>query len=209
MTIEPLTPDRRRAMTRRHLLDAAAVVFSEHGFHGSTLDEVAKTAGFTKGAVYSNFTSKDDLFLALLDDRIDRQFAIVIEVLESIPHGQVQQAPGMRDLLQSGAVFSDDEWEMLSLEFMLYARRNPEAAEKLAARAQREREFVTQLMENEYAAVGTTPKYPVEELAVISLAIFAGLSTFRVINPGSVTATTIDTVLALLYDVMGVPDASE
>src|SRR4249920_1855864 len=81
-----LTPERRRALTRRHLLEAAGVVFARQGFHGATLDEVAATAGFTKGAVYSNFTSKDDLFLALLDDRIDRQFAIVFEALESGPH---------------------------------------------------------------------------------------------------------------------------
>ncbi|MGZ4737070.1 MAG: TetR family transcriptional regulator [Acidimicrobiia bacterium] len=209
MTFEPLTPERRRAMTRQHLLDAAAVVFARAGFHGATIDEIAKTAGFTKGAVYSNFTSKDDLFLALLDDRIDRQFAIVAEVLESIPHEQAEQAPRMRDLLQSGAVFSDDAWETLSLEFILYARRNPEAAAKLAARAERERDFVRQMMEQEYAAVGATPTYPIRELALISLAIFAGLSSFRMINPGSVTETTIDTVLDLLFDVMGVPDESE
>ena len=209
MTFEPLTPERRRAMTRRHLLDAAAVVFAEKGFHSSTIDEVAKRAGFTKGAVYSNFTSKDDLFLALLDDRIDRQFAIVIEVLDSVPHEQAQQSPGMRDLLQSGAVFSDDAWETLWLEFMLYARRNPEAAAKLGARVEREREFVRQLMEKEYAAVGATPKYPIRELAVISLAIFAGLSNLRMVDTGAVTETTIDTVLALLYDVMGVGDEPE
>src|SRR5438477_300553 len=55
-------------MTRQHLLDAAAIVFARNGFHGSTLDEVAATAGFTKGAVYSNFKNKDDLFIDLLVD---------------------------------------------------------------------------------------------------------------------------------------------
>src|SRR6266513_920054 len=64
-TFEPLTPERRRAMTRQHLLEAAAMVFARNGFHGSTLDEVAATAGFSKGAVYSNFKSKHDLFLEL------------------------------------------------------------------------------------------------------------------------------------------------
>src|SRR5919204_3512035 len=63
VTIEPLTPERRRAMTRQHLLEAAAIVFARKGFHESTLDEVAATAGFSKGAVYSNFKSKDDLFV--------------------------------------------------------------------------------------------------------------------------------------------------
>jgi len=208
MTLEPLTPERRRAMTRRHLLDAAAMVFAEKGFHGSTIDEVAKTAGFTKGAVYSNFTSKDDLFLALLDDRIDRQFAIVTEVLESGSHEQADQRPRMRDLLRSGAVFSDDPWESLYLEFVLYARRHPEAAEKLAARSVRERAFTQQLIEEEHAAVGRQPKYPTRELAEISLALFAGLGTARLIDPSAVTETTLDTVLTLLYDLMGVDDAT-
>src|ERR1700730_16732146 len=82
VTFEPLTPERRRAMTRQHLLDAAAIVFARNGFHGSTLDEVAATAGFTKGAFCSNFKTKDDLFLELLEERMNRQFAVVTDVLE-------------------------------------------------------------------------------------------------------------------------------
>ena len=60
-------------MTRRHLLDAAATVFARQGFHGASLDDVAAVAGFTKGAVYSNFASKDDLFLAVFEDRYARE----------------------------------------------------------------------------------------------------------------------------------------
>ena len=80
-------------MTRRHLLEAAAIVFAQKGFHAATLDEVAAAAGFTKGAVYSNFKSKDDLFLALFDDRIERQFAVTIEVLEDGSHDMTEQLP--------------------------------------------------------------------------------------------------------------------
>ena len=69
MSIEPLTRARRREMTRRHLLDAAALVFAREGFHRASLDDVAATAGFTKGAVYSNFANKDELFLAVFEDR--------------------------------------------------------------------------------------------------------------------------------------------
>src|SRR5258708_19886673 len=71
--LEPLTPERRRQQTRDYLLAAAAQVFAERGFHGATLDEVAAVAGFTKGAVYSNFNSKDDLFLALLESRYESE----------------------------------------------------------------------------------------------------------------------------------------
>src|SRR5436305_12166158 len=96
--LEPLTPERRRAMTRRYLLDAAEVVFARDGFHGATLDEVARMAGFTKGAVYSNFKNKEDLFLALIDDRIEKQFAVAAEALEEVPHDATQQLPRAREL---------------------------------------------------------------------------------------------------------------
>ena len=61
-------------------------MFARDGFHGASIDEVAATAGFTKGAVYSNFKNKDDLFLELLDDRLARQFALVETILEDAPN---------------------------------------------------------------------------------------------------------------------------
>src|ERR1700751_5651328 len=108
MPIEPLTPERRRAMTRTHLLEAAAEVFREEGFHGATLDEGARRAGFTKGAVYSNFKSKDDLFLAMMDDRIERQFAVAPEVLTSRPSAPEEQRPRVAERLHSRTFFWDD-----------------------------------------------------------------------------------------------------
>src|SRR5713226_7690587 len=69
-----LTRDEKKARTRERLLDAAADVFARRGFHAASLDEVADEAGLTKGAVYSNFTSKDDLIVALIETRLDRRF---------------------------------------------------------------------------------------------------------------------------------------
>src|SRR4029079_9282818 len=95
---EPRPPDRRRAMTRQHLLEAAAIVFARNGFPGATLDEVSARAGFTKGAVYSNFKSKDDLFLALLEDRTERQLAVVSDVLEAGGHAPSDKFPRESEL---------------------------------------------------------------------------------------------------------------
>lgn len=206
MAFEPLTPERRRAMTRQHLLDAAAIVFTRNGFHGSTLDEVATTAGFTKGAVYSNFKSKDELFLALLDERVERRFAVATEVFESSSHDSEVQFPVVRELLHSNRFFWDDSWTTLYLEFVVYSRRNPEAAAKLAASARRTRALVTEMVETEYANVGSTSKYPTAHLAEISLALFSGLGIDRLVDPDSVTEETLDTVLTYLYDSMGVDD---
>jgi AcrR family transcriptional regulator len=203
MTFEPLTLERRRAMTRRHLLDAAAIVFARNGFHGSTLDEVAATAGFTKGAVYSNFKSKDDLFLELLDDRVNRQFAVVSEILESGSHDAAEQFPRVREMFRSD-MFWDTTFVTLWLEFVLYARRNPEAQDKLAASIERSRAQVQALIEHEYAVVGVRPHYPTRDLAEISLALFNGLGIDRLVNPSAVTDETLDTILTFLYDAMGV-----
>jgi len=64
-----LTRDERRAQTRERLIDAAADVFNRLGYHGASLEAVADAAGYTKGAVYSNFASKADLFVALAERR--------------------------------------------------------------------------------------------------------------------------------------------
>ncbi len=208
MAHEPLTPDRRRQMTRRYLLDAAAEVFAAHGFHGATLDQVAATAGFTKGAVYSNFKNKDELFLALLDDRIERQFAVVTEVMQADDAGAapVDRLPRVRELLRAGAFFWEDTWTALYLEFVVYSLRNPEARAKLAASAERSRATVQELFDDEHLAAGVHPARSSRELAEISLALFAGLGVDRMIDPGSVTAETIDVTLDLLSGVQPGPE---
>ena len=80
---QPLTPERRRQQTRDHLLAAAAHVFAERGFHGASLDAVAAAAGFSKGAVYSNFKNKEDLFLALLESSYLRELASLRATLDA------------------------------------------------------------------------------------------------------------------------------
>jgi AcrR family transcriptional regulator len=201
VTFEPLTPERRRAMTRQHLLEAAAIVFSRRGFHGATLDEVAATAGFTKGAVYSNFKNKEDLFLELFDDRVARQLAVVAEVLEGGSHETAERFPRIRELVR-GDIFWSDDLSTLYLEFVLYARRHPEAQAKLAASARRTRSVVQQLIDEEYAAIGVSPRYSTLEIAQISLALFGGLGVDRLVDPLAVTEQTLDTTLSLLFDAL-------
>jgi AcrR family transcriptional regulator len=208
MTLEPLTPERRRAMTRQHLLEAAAIVFARKGFHGATLDEVAATAGFSKGAVYSNFKSKDDLFLELLDDRINRQFAVVSEILETGSREREEQFPRIREIFRSDMFWSED-FITLWLEFVLYARRNPEAQAKLTASVKRSRAQVQALIEHEYAMLGASSSYPTADLAEIALALFNGLGIDRLVNPTAVTDEMLDTTLSFLYDAMGVDRSQE
>jgi hypothetical protein len=133
----------------------------------------------------------------------------MVEVLEGGEHGMDAQLPRIRELLHGGTFFWDDNWTTLYLEFVLYAMRNPEAREKLAARSERERVWVQALMEREYANVGATANHPTLELARISLALFNGLGMDRMIDPGSVTNETLDVTLELLYESMGVDTSEE
>jgi AcrR family transcriptional regulator len=205
--MEPLTPQRRRAMTRQHLLEAAAIVFTRNGFHGSSLDEVAATAGFTKGAVYSNFKSKDDLFLALLDDRQERQAAAFGRELDAGPGDEAEELPRIRDLITR---MWDPGWSVLYLEFVLYAARNPKARAKLAASNRKMHEDIERLIETGHARAGATPRFPSYSLATISMAIFEGLGIDHVVDPSAVTGETVDAILAFLYSSFGIeaePDA--
>src|SRR5437016_11788706 len=81
--------EEKKARTRTRLLDAAATVFARRGFAAASLDEVAEEASLTKGAVYSNFESKDDLIVALLDERLDRRLLGVATAVD--PAGNVEQ----------------------------------------------------------------------------------------------------------------------
>src|SRR5438876_3817962 len=70
----------RRLQTRARLLAAAERVFARRGYYAATLDEIAAEAGFTKGALYYNFASKEELFLALLDQHIESRIALLHEL---------------------------------------------------------------------------------------------------------------------------------
>lgn len=205
VTIEPLTPARRREMTRRHLLDAAAVVFARDGFHGASLDDVAATAGFTKGAVYSNFKSKEDLFLAVLDDHFARERGEVQHALgEPVDASSTKRDEQLPRVLSAIERSFDDDWTALYLEFVLYARRHPVLREKVAARARHQFDETIAMLNDAYADVDGTPNHPVEVLARVSTAVFEGLALGRLVDPESYTRDTFTGALTFLYDTIGV-----
>jgi AcrR family transcriptional regulator len=120
----------RRDRTKERLLDAAAGIFAARGFHGASVEDVAAEAGLTKGAVYSNFDSKEALFLALLDREV-AQLHDVLAALLALP--AEQRAAALDDRLADVHVLQRD-WVLLELECLLYAARNPAARDAFAAR---------------------------------------------------------------------------
>jgi AcrR family transcriptional regulator len=119
----------RKELTRELLLDAAIEVFAQKGYHGASLDDVADTAGFTKGAVYSNFTRKSDLFRALIERETARRTEALRSAVESVP---LELLPDVAGEMMRDPDLDQRERNTLVAEFWLAAVREPSLREPLA-----------------------------------------------------------------------------
>ena len=122
MATTRISRSERKARTREELLVAARSVFLRRGFHGATLEEIADEAGYTKGAVYSNFAGKDDLYLALLDAHYDGRVKAYAEMmLDETTFEDAVSAVG-RFMAESDA--RDPDWLPTLAEFVAHAARD-------------------------------------------------------------------------------------
>lgn len=155
--------------TRERLLDSALKVFSRRGFYGASVDEIAAEAGYSKGAVYSNFSTKEELFLAL----VDRRFAKDAEEYPSIVNFMADELHLERGSGFKEQVMKDHAWNMLMVEFFLYAIREGANQDKLAERLKELRGLMEENLSALYEKLGKKPILPVEELpwSVFSLGI--------------------------------------
>src|SRR4029077_4475814 len=112
-----------RAQTRQRLLQAAGEVFAQRGYDRASLDDIATAAGLTKGAVYSSFAGKDDLFYALMRERIDERLALATEAVErqaTVGAMTRDAGSGLAELMSS-----QRDWHLLFIEFWARAVRDP------------------------------------------------------------------------------------
>lgn len=132
--VEQWTRERRLERTRSLLLDAAEAVFGEKGFTPASLDDIAQTAGYTKGAIYKHFATKEDLFLAVSDRYWRRYFDNFAEVMSTSHQLEVRE---LDEIARRWRQLSRDrgaEHAALGLEFTLYLLRNPEVRNRVAAK---------------------------------------------------------------------------
>jgi AcrR family transcriptional regulator len=177
-----LTRDQRRQLTRQALVEAAAGVFAQKGFFGASLEEIAEVAGYTRGAIYSNFDSKEELLFAVLDYSIDRQLEAVSGVME----GRGADDP-VGDALAASAAWEaaaplGSNWAALTLELRLSAIRNPAVRKRLAASERETSKKVALLIEQETARRGAHLRISPRDFADISRAAIDGLSQLAAID---------------------------
>jgi AcrR family transcriptional regulator len=187
-TVNPTRLRTPRAEVRQRILQAATSEFACKGFAGTTIDAIADAAGFTKGAVYSNFGSKDDLFFALLDEQIERRVELVSALAEKA--GARPSARDVGDLLMA-AVLANRDWQMLFTEYWLRAMRDPD----VRVRFGEHRRAVRASIEDAFRRLDTSGIDPATA-TVLVLALNNGLSIEEFSDPGSVPHDLFGTILA-------------
>jgi len=185
--------EEKKAATREALLDAATKVFVRQGYVAASVDEVAWEAGVTKGAVYSNFASKDSLFAAVIERYHDRR---VLEILDRVDWS----APASEQAASAGQQFmqvSDGSLFLLMLEYTLHAARFPEGHEPMRAGSRRVKAAVAEAMERWAPELDWALPLPVDELVVAFFAMADGVAVQRLNDPEGVPEDLYVTMLTI------------
>jgi AcrR family transcriptional regulator len=181
------TRDQRRARTRQELLDAAERRFTRDGFHATAIDAVADDAGYTSGAVYSNFASKEDLFLAVYERRVD---SAIPEVQAAIDAADDPARAIERLTLEATARRAhEDGWLAVFFEFWAHALRDPELRARFAAHHARALEPLVAATADAFAQRGAEPYEEPRKLTTAWNAMHLGLLLERLTRPDVVDET--------------------
>jgi AcrR family transcriptional regulator len=180
MRTAPTRADRRN-QTRAELIAVAERRFGADGYHATSLDAVADEAGFTKGAVYSNFSSKEDLFFAVYEGRVERAVAHAREVMDAAPAA----ADALLELVAESSARRerDDGWLAAFLEFWTHVLRHPEHRARFAALHARATEPVVEAMERHARERGIALPLGARQLATAFFASGTGLNLERLTQP--------------------------
>jgi AcrR family transcriptional regulator len=159
--------------TRRRLLDAARRVFLKRGWAATSLEMIVREAGLTKGAVYSRFESKADLFLGLLEERIAQRIAD-LETVAAAEHGPVGLAAAIGRRWDDNMP-ADLAWHRVGIEFRLHAARVPALNRRYATLHARLRHAIAAIIEREAREDGEPLAIPPDDLARASMALLTGM----------------------------------
>ena len=184
-----------RPDTRARLIAAAGEAFAERGMQDVSIDELTRRAGFTKGAFYANFESKDQLFLAMLDDRFDRRAEEMRRALETGEDPEVQARRSGQDF--SDYLAADPEWQRLFFEFAARAARDEPFRVELVARYRGLREHMAADYERRASDLDFALPFPAEQLALMTFAMGNGLALEQLLEPEAVPEGFFGTMLEI------------
>ena len=197
--MSPVKPARTRPTrdeVRDRILDAALGVFAAEGFAGTTIDAIGQAAGFTKGAVYSNFDSKDELFLALLDRQFETRSALIVTAFDD-GGGDIKATAQALSRSMLGSIHDQGQYQLVLFEYWLRAARDPALRDRLIARRRAAVEQAMQVVER--AGTGL-PSQRLADLAQLVVTITTGVAMEELLQPGVVHADMIERLFTRLLE---------
>ncbi len=196
MATARLTREQSKAQTRERLLGAARTVFARRGYHGASVEEIAAEAGYSTGALYSNFDGKQALFLTLLERETEEHAREIEEA--------VRERDSIAERARGGAarwmamIEREPELQLLFMEFWAYAGRDPNVRRQVAESFARAREVLTRLIVDGARDFELELELPAEQLAIAIDALADGIARQKMADPEAVPDELMGRVLALL-----------
>jgi AcrR family transcriptional regulator len=183
---------------REELLRAAAAVFAERGFRDASVEEIAQRAGYSKGALYWHFASKDDLFFALMDASVEAPTREMIDLLQSAPPQQDMALEGSRRFVE--VLQGQRELLLLEHEYWSQAVRDPELRARYASHRAELRAALASALEVRLRHLGAPPlDVDPRAMATVLMGLTAGLARERLLEPGAVPDDLLGWAIVLLY----------
>jgi AcrR family transcriptional regulator len=178
--------------SREQLLDAATRVFARRGYREASMNEIAAEAGFSKGALYWNFEGKEDLFFALLDERVDAPLRSLFELTGSAPAGH--DVSGFFSMLLK----ENHELALLFHEYSAMALREPKLRVKFVERNRKLRAEIAAGIEARHKALGIPLTIPAEQIATAAMGLAHGLSIDQLTDPDAVSSDLLGQILSFI-----------
>lgn len=203
---EVLTP--RRLATRQRLVKAAAVTFARKGVLGASVEEICDEAGFTRGAFYSNFASRDELCLALLQAHADRYLVAARQALERLePTESVDELLNQALGVFLSAVSAEPNDILAMNELRLYAAREPAIREAYRALDEQLTPAFSSLIGDGLTRFGLHLAAPADELVGLLHAVYDQSSLDELISGGSANSPRVGARLAAVLRAVVTPAA--
>ena len=192
-----LTRKEKQAHTRECLMHSAARVFARRGLQQASIDEVAEEAGFTKGAFYANFKSKEELFLAMLDERFAQRIEDIERVIAS--EGSTAEKARRAGDLFAETLRADREWERLFFEFSAYAARDEDFRQELVTRYRAMRGRIAAALEADAHEYGKEPALPFDQVALMTSVMSHGFALEKLLEGDAVADELYGTMLMVFF----------
>ncbi len=189
-----------QAETRTRLIQAAASVFARRGFQAATVEEIAAEAGYSHGAVYSNFTGKEQLFLAVFEQYMTQRIEEVAHATEIEGSFAERARAGADQWMQRFT--ADRDTFLLHLEFMIHAARNPKLSKQLGRRMAALRLEIERRLADREAETKAVLPLPAADLALILRALGIGLAVEALNQPGDINTRLYGDFVALVANLL-------